>query len=186
MQTTERVDTKTHSTKSRVAVVVLWYNGRFQRIVSGRVDILLDAWPSRACRRRGEAISVVRPLPDVQDQRHRPGLDHRHHRRRQLLLPLVELVVSGHGRLVHVPPRLRLSHRWRSHHQQVLQVLPAGQLSAMFGPVRSRRDPVLVLVLLLLLRFAHRRRHARRVLLVAIVLGQVIELVHLKSFTDQW
>lgn len=126
---------------------------------------------------------VVRPLPDVQDERHRPGLDHR---KRKLLGLVVLLVMSGHRRPVHVPPSLRLSDRRRSHHQQVLQVLSAGQLAPVLAPVRFGHGvPVLVLRCLVMMvvvrrRFdSRRRRHARHVILVAVVLGKVVGLVYL-------
>lgn len=124
---------------------------------------------------------IVRPLPNVQDERHRPGLDHR----KWLLGLEILLRVSGHGRPVHVPPRLSLSDwRW-PHHQQVLQVLTAGQLATVLTPVRFGHGvPVLVLLWLIVIvvrrRFdCRRRRHARHVILVAVVLGKVVGLVYL-------
>lgn len=124
---------------------------------------------------------VVRPLPYVQDERHRPGLDHR----KRLLALVILLVVPGHRRSVHVPPRLCLSDWRRSHHQQVLQVLAAGQLAPVLSPVRFGRGvPVLVLLWLVMVvvsrRCDHsRRRHACHVILVAVVLGKVVGLVYL-------
>lgn len=95
--------------------------------------------------------------------------------------------------MVHVPPRLRLSHGRRSHHQQVLQVLPTGQLPGVLGPpsfssVLScyHNVPVLVLVRLAVAIAASERRRrravaaGRHVLLTAVILGQIVHLVHLK------
>jgi len=119
---------------------------------------------------------IVRPLPNVQDERHRPGLDHR----KWLLALEILLGVPGHHRPIHVPPRLRLSDwRW-PHHQQVLQVLTAGQFATVLTPVRFGHGvPVLVLLWLIVVVMSRRRRHARHVIFVAVVLGKVVGLVHL-------
>lgn len=129
------------------------------------------------------SIAVARPLSDMQYERHRPRLERGHQLLRRWFshrLIMVELV-SGHGRMtVHVPPRLRLAHWWRTHYQQILQVLPAGQLPSVLGPVRfcgGRHFPVL----LCLLRFVRRsRRNAHHGFLVAEIVWKIIVFMHLK------
>jgi len=103
------------------------------------------------------ASIVVRPLPDVQDERYRPGLDHRN----RLLALVIRLVVPGHRGPVHVPPRLCLSNGRRSHHQQVLQVLSAGQLAAVLAPVWFDRGVPVLEHLLRLIVVVVRRLFAR-------------------------
>lgn len=127
-----------------------------------------------------ETWSFVRPLSDVQDQRHRLGLEQGHERR----LPLVKLMSGHRGRVVHVPPRLRLSHGRRSHHQQVLQVLAAGQHPSVFGPIAFCRGLSILMLRMWLLWLCTGDdgfdRRARNRFFVAVIFGQVVILVYLK------